>query len=439
MRGFKYTLVFILSLLGMFFVLAVIWYSMIDVNYEIGRRSMFISISLTILMVFLLLLIFRYLMLLWFGFWVHLQSLSQRRDGEDIFPTVTVLLPAFNEEKVIKKAILSIYNQEYPVSEIIVIDDGSTDRTAEIAMSMTKQFGPIKLSVPKQPNRGKANALNLGIRSARSELVFCMDADSVITKRTIYYMVQHFRDTTISAVAGNVKIRNRVNLVTYLQSLEYIEGLNMTRKSQGFFLTVNIIPGPAGMFRRKVLLDIGGYEDDTFAEDCDLTLKMLHYNHKIAYEPNGIVYTEAPETLNPLVKQRYRWTRGILQSLKKRREDLFHPVGHFATFFTLWYMIFEGLLWPVMNIFANVLLVGINIIYGDVGFLIFWFVLLTILDMAAAFHCVTMEGEDILLVPLAAVYRIFFILIIDMVKVLATIEEIFGVKMGWGKLKRTGR
>jgi len=438
MKEVRYTASFIGSLLFIFVIIAIVWYCLADVDMTFAQRSPFINISLVILMCFLLMLILRYLFLLWFGYWVHLQSLSAKKYYEDIFPSVSVIIPAYNEEKVIKSAILSAYNQDYPVKEIVLVDDGSQDRTLEVANSIKRQFSSINLLVLNQPNRGKANALNLGIRAASSDLVLCMHADSTLTKRTIFSMVQHFRDPDISSVAGNVKIKNRYNLLANLQSLEYIEGLNMTRKTQGFFLLVNIIPGPVGMFRRKVVLDIGGYEDDTFAEDCDLTLKLLHFNHKIAYEPNGIVFTEAPERIQELIKQRYRWTRGILQSLKKRKEDLIHPFRNFTTFSTLWYMIFEGLLWPAMNIFANVLLVGINVVYGEIGFLLFWFVLLTILDMVAAFYCVTMEGESIFLVPLAVVYRLFFILVIDIVKLFATIEEILGIRMSWGKLKRMG-
>jgi poly-beta-1,6-N-acetyl-D-glucosamine synthase len=435
-----------LSYIGWFFtslllllVLSVVVVDAFDgLTFRVATRSTFITTSMFILLVFLFILLFRYFALLWLSFVAHV--LERHADDPDrTYPTVSVVVPAFNEEKVVQKAILSVYHQDYPVSECIVVDDGSTDRTAEVARMLQDRFGPTRLIVVKQPNRGKANALNLGARVASSELVFNMDADSVLSRTVISSMVRHFKEEDVGAVAGNVKIKNRVNLLTYLQSLEYIEGLNMARKSQGFLKAVNIIPGPVGMFRRQLLLDIGGYEADTFAEDCDLTLKLLHYDQKIAYEPNAIVYTEAPEHLQDLIKQRYRWTRGILQSLRKRRRDLTSPAKATTNFVLLWYMIFEGLLWPVMNIFAQTFLIGINILYGQTEYLILWFFLLTVLDMVAAFHCVTMEEEDIFLVPLAAIYRVFFILVIDMVKVLATIEEVFGIHMDWGKLARVGR
>jgi poly-beta-1,6 N-acetyl-D-glucosamine synthase len=434
----RYLAAFLASLLFLL-LLAVTVYNVFEgLTFRVATRSTFITVSIAILLAFLFILIARYFMLIWLSFLAHIQTLH-RDNPEGGYPTVSVLIPAYNEEKVIQKAILSVFAQDYPVSEVIIIDDGSGDRTGDVAQILKDQYGPTRLIVVKQPNRGKANALNLGIRTASSELVFCMDADTVLTRRVISSMVPHFKDPTLGAVAGNVKIKNKVNLLTYLQSLEYIEGLNMSRKSQGFLKLVNIIPGPVGMFRRANVLDKGGYEDDTFAEDCDLTLKLLHYGDKIAYEPRAVVYTEAPEKMQDLIKQRYRWTRGILQSLKKRTKDLGSPLKDPASFAILWYMIFEGLVWPFMNIFAQLFLVGINILYGQIEYLVLWFILLTILDMVAAFHCVTMEEEDVLLIPLAIIYRVFFILVIDVVKVMATMEEVFGIRMDWGKLARIGR
>lgn len=438
MKGIGYVLAFFASLLALLLIAVVVFNAFDGLDFKIATRSMFITASMWILLFFLFVLILRYFALIWFSFLAHLGSL-RRKEPTGQYPTVAVLLPAFNEEKVIQKAILSVFNQTYPVSECIVIDDGSSDRTADLAEMMKDEFGPTRLIVVRQPNSGKAAALNLGARVATTELVMCMDADSVLSRRAISSMVGHLEDPRVGAVAGNVKIKNKVNLLTFLQSLEYIEGLNMSRKSQGFFQSVNIIPGPVGMFRRHMLLEIGGYESDTFAEDCDLTLKMLHYNQKIAYEPNAIVYTEAPEMLLDLIKQRYRWTRGILQALKKRKGDLVSPRRSTASFVLSWYMIFEGLLWPAMNIFGQVFLVSLNILYGQIEYLIFWFILLTILDMVAAFHCVTVEEEDVILIPLAILYRLFFVLMIDVVKVIATVEELFGIEMDWGKLSRADR
>jgi cellulose synthase/poly-beta-1,6-N-acetylglucosamine synthase-like glycosyltransferase len=339
---------------------------------------------------------------------------------------------------VVEKSIMSLLKQEYPHFEVIVIDDGSADKTSERAQTLAGRYGNATVRVVRQPNRGKAAALILGISVARGELVLCMDADSQLVPTTIESMVRHFTEKNVAAVAGNVKVKNRGNIWTNLQALEYVEGLNLVRQAQGFFRSVNIIPGPVGMFRRSVLLSVGGYEGDTFAEDADLTLKLVSKGYGIRYEPNAVSMTEAPEHLLDLVKQRYRWTRGILQSMKKRPEIFLQPWRSFTTFLILWYMMFEAVLWPAMNIFANVFLIGMNLAYGMVGLLVFWFLQLTILDVVAAVHCVAVEEEEIRLVPYAVPYRVFFVLIIDVCKVLATLEEVLGLKMTWGKLTRYG-
>ena len=134
--------------------------------------------------------------------------------------------------------------------------------------------------------------------------------------------MRHFADPRVGAVAGNVKVVNRDNAWTRLQALEYIEGLNMPRRAQGFLRVVNIIPGPIGIFRRDVLVSVGGYDTDTFAEDADVTLKILTRGWHIAYEERAIAWTEAPESAQQLITQRYRWTRGILQALRKRASSL---------------------------------------------------------------------------------------------------------------------
>jgi len=406
-------------------------------GYYFGQRSLFITISISMLIFFLFLLILRYLFLLWFSFMQQLEFLRHRDDGV-YHPLVSVLMPAYNESKVIERALSSLLKQEYPFFEVIVIDDGSVDNTYEVARKLAGNYGNARIRVVRQPNKGKAAALNLGISVARGELVLCMDADSQLVPEAISSMVRHFVDREVAAVAGNVKVKNRINLWTKLQALEYIEGLNMVRQAQGFFRSVNIIPGPIGMFRREILLAVGGYESDTFAEDADLTLKLVSFGYGIRYEPRAISYTEAPEVLLDLIKQRYRWTRGILQSMKKRPEVFLQPWKSVTTFFILWYMMFEAVLWPAMNIFANVFLIGMNLAYGMVGLLVFWFLQLTILDVVAAVHCIAVEEEDLALVPYAVVYRIFFILIIDVCKVLATVEEVLGFKMSWGKLTRYG-
>lgn len=398
----------------------------------------FVRVSVVVLFGFLVLLIIRYLGLIWFSYLDQLedQELPEMR----VYPMVSIIVPCFNEGTVVQSSIRSLLDLDYPNYEILVIDDGSTDDTFRKANQLAgKHPGGIEVRVIRKPDGGKSRALNLGIRSARGSIVLCMDGDSKLTRDTVREGVKHFLDPTIAAVAGNVKVVNRENLISKLQALEYIEGLNMARKAQGFFRMVNIIPGPIGMFRKSALFEVGLYEHDTYAEDCDLTLKLLLAGFKVVYERRCVALTEAPEELLDLLKQRYRWTRGILQAVRKHSRLLWRPFSTPANSLILWYMVFEGLVWPAMNIFANVFFVFVGLRYGMTELLFFWWTQLTILDVAAALFCVAIEEEDLRLAFYAVYYRVFFITVIDVCKVMATIEELLGMQMSWGKLERKGR
>jgi cellulose synthase/poly-beta-1,6-N-acetylglucosamine synthase-like glycosyltransferase len=288
-------------------------------------------------------------------------------------------------------------------------------------------------------NAGKAAALNTGIALARHEFVLCMDGDSRLARQTLRRAARHFADERIGAVAGNVKVVNRNGMWTRLQALEYIEGLNMARRAQGFLRAVNIIPGPIGLFRRETLVDVGGYDTDTFAEDADLTLKILTAGWQVSYEDGAIAYTEAPEQLLDLIKQRYRWTRGILQALRKRAGWLLAPRGGASVWLSLIAMLFEAIIWPVFNVLGNLFFAFAALEAGAASYVAYWWILLTLLDVAAALHTVAMEEEDLALVPYAVLYRFFFIALIDVAKLFATVEEFLNVRMTWGKLERAGR
>lgn len=251
--------------------------------------------------------------------------------------------------------------------------------------------------------------------------------------------MRHFVDPRVGAVAGNVKVVNRGNLWTRLQALEYLEGLNMARRAQGFLRVVNIIPGPIGVFRRDVLRQVGGYDTDTFAEDADLTLKVLTAGWHVTYEERAIAYTEAPEQFIDIVKQRYRWTRGILQALRKRSSWLVSARRGLLIWFSLVAMLFEAVLWPAMNVLGNLLFSLVALSAGAASGVVYWWVLLAMLDVAAALYAVGIEGEELSLVPYALLYRFFFITMIDVAKLFATAEEMARVRMTWGKLERAGR
>ncbi|HEX5817484.1 MAG TPA: glycosyltransferase family 2 protein [Gemmatimonadales bacterium] len=400
--------------------------------------ALFVAVSL--LLVFLVLLVARYLSLMWLGYLHHLEARVADPTPEGTWlPPVTILVPCYNEGAVIARAIESLLELDYPMFEVLVIDDGSTDDTREAVAPLEGRHGDVTVRLVSKGNGGKASALNTGIALARHDYILAMDGDSRLTRDTLRAAMRHFGDPRVGAVAGNVKVTNRRNLWTKLQALEYIEGLNMARRAQGFLRAVNIIPGPIGIFRRDVLLAVGGYDTDTYAEDADLTLKLLTAGWHIAYEDRAIAWTEAPEQLLDLLKQRYRWTRGILQALRKRASFLVLPRHGFGVWLSVNLMFFEGIVWPAVNILGNGLFAVLAIRSGAGEMVLFWWLLLTMLDVVAAVYTVAMEEEELSLVLYAVVYRFVFINIIDVAKLMATVEEFLGVRMSWGKLERAGR
>ena len=422
-----------LALAVVFGVLAFVVANMPDTGTTLALR-----IGKGIVLTFLIILVLRYFVLIWLGYLQHLEARLTTID-EGFTPRVTIIVPAYNEGLVIQNAIRSLLDLDYPSYEILVIDDGSTDDTRSRAAELEGRYGGVTVRVIGKTNAGKAAALNTGIALARNDYVLCMDGDSRLSRETLRRAVRHFANPRVGAVAGNVKVVNRNGLWTRLQALEYIEGLNMARRAQGFLRAVNIIPGPIGVFRRHALVDVGGYDTDTFAEDADLTLKMLTAGWQIVYEDGAIAYTEAPENLLDLIKQRYRWTRGILQALRKRAGWLVSPKGGFSVWVSLLAMLFEAIIWPVVNVLGNLFFAIAALQAGAAAYVAYWWLLLTLLDVAAALHTVAMEEEDLSLVPYAVLYRFFFIALIDVAKLFATVEEFMNIHMTWGKLERAGR
>lgn len=406
-------------------------------RYPQTLGPIFVTALVVMLASFLLLLVLRHFVLIWFSY-LQQRELAHQKDAE-IYPFVSIIVPAYNEADVIESSLSSLLELRYPYYEIVAVDDGSTDGTFEKMKEFEGNHYGVNVTVYRKENSGKADTLNYGIRRSRAPIVVCMDSDSRLTAETLRYAVRPFADPSVGAVAGNVKVINRHNIWTKLQALEYIEGLNIVRKAQAFFRTVNVIPGPIGIFRRATYDETGGYDSDTFAEDFDMTVKILSAGWKIHYEPKAVAFTEAPEELLDIIKQRYRWSRGILQALRKQKRLLVTNESSVTTPLSLWYMIFEGLVWPAMNIFASVFFVWIALIYGMTKLLVLWWVLLTALDLLIAIHAILMEGEQMSLAPYAIFYRLFYITIIDVTKVFATLEELVGMDMSWGKLARKGR
>jgi cellulose synthase/poly-beta-1,6-N-acetylglucosamine synthase-like glycosyltransferase len=424
------------------FLLAISLFSLEQLNSLPASDNILVRMGVLLILLFSLIVIARYFLLLFFSMlnlYRHINQEDAPRVALKDRPFVSIIVPCYNEEKVLKASIESLIKQSYPKYEILVIDDGSSDDTFLMAKNMEFNNGNVRLKAYTKPNSGKADALNFGIKRAKGELFLAVDADSKLSPDTIELMVEYFQDEKIAAVAGSVYVTNTDNLWTKLQALEYVQGLNLVRNGQAYFKLVNIIPGPIGMFRKEAVERIGMYKDDTYAEDCDLTLRLIEAGYKIDYEIDAISYTEAPESLLDLLKQRYRWTRGILQSILKHKRKLFAIHSHFSISMVLWYMLFEAIFWPIASILANIFIIYVSLASGYGEMLLYWWIIFTILDVSASIYCVSVTKERMKLVLYSIYYRIFFINIINIAKVLASVEEFFGIEMSWGKLERKGK
>jgi len=236
-------------------------------------------------------------------------------------PKVAVLIPAYNEEKVIERTVRSALNSNYPNLRVIVIDDGSKDRTLEVARTaFAAEAAAGRVLILGKPNSGKAEALNYGIEHVGdAELFVGIDADTIIAPDAIARLVPHFINPKVGAIAGNAKVGNRVNLWTRWQALEYITSQNFERRALDVLGAVSVVPGAIGAWRISAVREAGGYHIDTVAEDADLTMALLRRGYRVEYEDMALAYTEAPTNANGLMRQRFRWSFGILQAVYKHR------------------------------------------------------------------------------------------------------------------------
>ncbi len=397
-----------------------------------------LSVTSKILVAFLFILVIRYVVLAMLALLHHIRA-SKEPAWPSSFPPVSIVIPAYNEGPVIESAIEHALRQHYPNFEVIVVDDGSTDDTYDKARQIVERYNSPNLRVLTKANRGKASALNLGIAHARGDLVLCTDSDSRLDPDATVRAVKHFNDPYVGAVAGNVKVANRLNSLTRLQALEYIEGLNLVRAAQAYFHRVTVIPGPFGMFRKDVLDEVGRYQDDTFAEDCDLTLRMMLAGWDIKYESQSMVWTEAPENIDGLVLQRYRWGRGVLQAINKNKRYLLGGGISFGSWISFWAFVFDGLALPSMNLIGIACFVFATM-GGNLSVMIpLWWAQLTVLDAVIAVACIAAEGEQLSLALNAVAYRLFFIPFVDTMRLFAWLDELFSVRMKWMRLERFGR
>ncbi|HEU5413687.1 MAG TPA: glycosyltransferase [Candidatus Angelobacter sp.] len=238
-------------------------------------------------------------------------------------PAVTVIVPAYNEEKVIEHTVRSVLASDYPKLRTIVVDDGSKDATSQVVREkFAKEIAAGKVLLLTKTNGGKAAALNYGLEHTNDQIYIGIDADTMISANAISLLVPYFADEKIAAVAGNAKVGNRVNLWTRWQALEYITSQNFERRALNVFGAVSVVPGAIGAWRTAAVREAGGYHTDTVAEDADLTMSLLESGWSVVNEDRALAFTEAPTTARGLMRQRFRWSFGILQAAWKHGEAI---------------------------------------------------------------------------------------------------------------------
>ena len=374
------------------------------------------------------------------NFWVTMLFVpmavySRQKENDSkpsVLPFVSVIVPAYNEEKVIESTIKSLMDLSYPKKEIIIVDDGSKDRTLEIARLFQNS-----ITVLHKENGGKASALNFGVEHARGEIVVIVDADTILEKNALVSLVNGFTtNKNLGAVGGNIKIRNRSNLLTWCQSLEYIAGINIVRRAFDIFGTINMIPGALGAFKKSELLKVNGFNDDTLAEDFDATIKLIKNGITAQANNNAIAYTEAPQTLGDLCIQRKRWYRGNLQVFVKHFDVLLDPKS------SLYNLIFPFMLLSMLVLPSiGMVVVGASIfaiLSGEGLFVLTIFTLFIILQHLQTALAVRLDGED----PKVIAYSFFAVVgykqIVDFLLIKATFEEFLKRKAVWAGVKRIG-
>jgi poly-beta-1,6-N-acetyl-D-glucosamine synthase len=356
-------------------------------------------------------------------------------------PSVSIIMPVFNEGITIAQSLDSLFDIDYPDLEILVIDDGSKDQTYLHAHRMQARAiaSGKRLRLLTQANTGKAQALNLGIAECGGEVVVCIDGDGVIAPDALKRAMLHFGDPSVGALAGSVRVANRDTLLTKLQALEYLTGLGLPKSAQNLAGAVLIVPGPLGVFRKKAIVAVGGYEPDTYAEDFDLTLKLLGAGWRVHYDPEVQGATECPGKLADLVKQRYRWSRGILQVIAKRRAYLLRPGSRPMQSFGAWLLVLESILLPLLNVGGHLAFVAASLSSESSPLTLLWWLQLVLLDCAVAIYCLTTEGEQTSLIWVAPLQRVFYTLFIDCLSLFAAWDEWRGSSMTWGNLARAGK
>ncbi len=370
-------------------------------------------------------------------------------------PAVAVLVPAFNEETVIERTVRSVLESDYQNLRVIVIDDGSKDATLEVTrQAFREEIAAGRVTVLTKPNSGKADALNYGLEHVTEELFVGIDADTIIAPDAVSKLVQHFSNPKVAAMAGNAKVGNRVNLWTRWQALEYITSQNFERRALNTLNAVSVVPGAIGAWRTAAVRAAGGYQPDTVAEDADLTMALLQAGYWVNYEDRALAYTEAPSTPSGLMRQRFRWSFGIMQSVWKHRAAV-RQKGALGWVAIPNMVIFQILL-PLVSPFIDIMfVVGAATYFVNKHFhpestdpasfhrLVVYFALFMVIDFIASTIAFTLERQqpggkrDFLLLGHVWLQRFAYRQLFSIVLIKTLKRAMEGRGFTWDKLERT--
>ena len=381
--------------------------------------------------------------------WLRSRKGSFRLQCVGFAPRVDVIIPAYNEEDVIVKTVNAILHSTYQNYHITIVDDGSSDNTYAAALHAFEN-NPL-VTIYRKENGGKSSALNFGIVRSDREIIITLDADTFFHYDTIEKIIRRFVDERISAVAGNVKVGNRINILTRWQALEYITSQNLDRRAFEMINCITVVPGAVGAWRRSALAEAGGFSSGTLAEDADLTFSILRSGHSIAYDDEALGFTEAPDNVRDFLKQRFRWMFGMLQVSYKHRDTLLRPrfggVGMFAMPNLLIFQILFPFISPIMDMMFLFSLawafwqrhnnqVDFSQMHTFRQAVIFY-VLFTLVDLLTATIPFFLERKEqwslLVWMPLQ---RFFYRQLMYYVAIKAVMSALSGRLVGWGKFAR---
>lgn len=375
--------------------------------------------------------------MIFMGILASIQNTKNRRfiKKSTAQPLVSIIVPAFNENVNAVKTVSNLLKSDYPAFEIIFVNDGSKDNTYELVKNAFE--GNEKVKIFDKPNGGKASALNLGIEKSKAEFVVCIDADTQLKTDAVSRLMESFIDDDTGAVAGNVKVGNEINMLTKWQSIEYITSQNFDRKAFDILNCITVVPGAIGAFRKEALEDAGGFTTDTLAEDCDLTIRILRTGYRVRSNSEAIAMTEAPEKMEQFLKQRFRWSFGVMQTFYKHRDACFNVQYKGLGLVALPNILIFQILLPLFSPLADLLMLA-GLFTGNAERIGFYYLIFQLVDLAGAIIAFSFERQNIMklwmLIPQRFTYRwlMYYILFKALSKAMK------GELQGWGVLKRTG-